>query len=145
LRRLVDEPRITIKIHGDVEPDVSSRLETLIADTGYDGLIVLNADNEMKIGDCHLEWSCGGAERNTAGLWQEIDNIIARNFAGDLMTAPEPEEAKEDNQDDATDESVPDQTSENIPETGEISEIVEVENDVSSAIPEPDLTPKTDV
>jgi len=92
LPRLIDEPLITVRIHGDVEVDINSRVELLSSNSGFAGHIVVRPDNDLEIGDCRLEWSCGGAERNTTALWREIDAIIARNFAKDLVSPPEESE-----------------------------------------------------
>ncbi len=86
LPRIIDEPRVTARVHGDLESRVGSLLETLVAETGFTGQIIVNSDNGLNIGDCRLEWSCGGAERNTAALWRDIDDIITRNFDRELVT-----------------------------------------------------------
>ena len=89
LPRLIDEPRITVRVHGNVEADITSRLETLTSNLGYEGVIAVNPDSDLDIGDCRLEWSCGGAERNTKALWRDIDDILTRNFHKPLETQPD--------------------------------------------------------
>ena len=128
LPRLIDEPRITIRIHGDVESEVKSRLETLISNTGFTGQVVVSADNGLEIGDCRLEWSCGGAERNTAALWQEIDSIVARNFDQELVS-----QAQE------VDQEIQDQG----PATPTENQQTDIEQSADPSI-EPDQPPTTD-
>jgi len=102
LPRLIDEPLITIRVHDDVEAAVNSRIEQLSAESGFTGRIIVKPDNGLKTGDCKLEWSCGGAERNTIALWHEIDAIIARNLNKDLVAPPEEPEDVPQNPDEET-------------------------------------------
>ena len=139
LPRLIDEPVITLRIHSDVEADINSRIEPLRASSGYTGLFVVKPDQDLEIGDCRLEWSCGGAERNSTALWRDIDAIIARNFDKALVTPPEditpPEELEDIAQ--SPDEAMPDLPSpepEQTPGSGEPEEAQPEElKDVSGA------------
>ncbi len=152
LPRIIDEPRLTVRVHGDVEADVNSRLETLAANAGFEGLVVVNPDNELDIGDCRLEWSCGGAERNAEALWRDIDGIIARNFDKELMT--QPEQAIEEVQDEISEAAVPDQAGEILSEPADTIENEGAEDEIMSASlaseddpdpsSNPDLPPTTD-
>lgn len=110
LPRLIDEPRITVRVHGDMESGVTSHLEKLIGDIGFAGQVAISPDTELEISDCRLDWSCGGADRNTTALWAEIDAIIARNFDKDLLTPPEEtpvEEGIEDIHEEVAQEDIP--------------------------------------
>ena len=43
-------------------------------------------DGSIEEGDCQIEWESGGASRNVASMWQEIDEILNRNLGGDWAT-----------------------------------------------------------
>ena len=88
LPRIMKEPRITIRIHGDIESEINSRLDNLVKSADFQGVITVLPDNDVEIGDCKLEWSCGGAERNSEALWREVDGVIARHVGEDLETPP---------------------------------------------------------
>jgi len=105
LPRLIEEPRITVRLHGNVEAGITSRLESLTGKLGYHGVISVYPDSDITIGDCRLEWSCGGADRNTKALWREVDDIIARNFHKALETP-----LMDMGEDEASDETATDAT-----------------------------------
>jgi flagellar assembly protein FliH len=46
--------------------------------TGFEGKLVYAADPRIAFGDCRVEWGDGGAERDQARLWEEVDSVVAR-------------------------------------------------------------------
>lgn len=76
LERVMDEPRIVIHVNPELRDHLSGRIQELQQRSGFDGKLVLLADPGTAFGDCRLEWAEGGAERNTAALWHQIDGII---------------------------------------------------------------------
>ncbi len=85
LGRVAEEPRIVVRVSGEDLPGLRGRLDSIVAAGGFGGRIVLLADPEMKAGDCRVEWADGGAERDGARLWREIDaaidNIVVKTEA----------------------------------------------------------------
>ena len=89
LRTLRDEPKVTIWVSEDARDAVAGRVDAMTADAGYEGKVIVLGDSDRAEGGCRLEWSDGGAERDTDAMWQEIDTIIARNVGSDAPeTAP---------------------------------------------------------
>ena len=78
LGRLHDEPRIVIRIADPLLDAVNLRVKTLAEKAGFEGKIVLIAQGDLQIGDVRVEWADGGAERDGAAFWREIDAIIER-------------------------------------------------------------------
>lgn len=87
LARLRDEPRIVIRIADPLLDAINQRLKSLAEKAGFEGKIVLIAQEDLQIGDVRIEWADGGAERDGAALWREIDAIIER-----VMGMPRPAE-----------------------------------------------------
>ena len=78
LERLRDEPRVVIRC-ADADLDaLRERAEHATARSGFEGKLVFLADERLASGDLRVEWADGGAERDQARLWQEIDAVIAR-------------------------------------------------------------------
>jgi flagellar assembly protein FliH len=78
LERLRDEPRVVVRCaDGDLDA-LRERAEQSTARGGFQGKIVFLADERLAPGDLRVEWADGGAERDQAALWQEIDAVIAR-------------------------------------------------------------------
>lgn len=80
LEKVMDEPKITIHVAEELRPGLEQRIDSLIK--GYEGKLKVLGDGGMALGDCRIEWSEGGAERNTDAMWKEIDLIIERNIDG---------------------------------------------------------------
>ncbi len=81
MQRVLDEPRVVIRVNGALRDSLAEHIEALTAGSGHEGKVTLLADDEVPVGDCRVVWVDGGAERNTAAMWQEIDAIIERNIA----------------------------------------------------------------
>ena len=76
MTRLRDEPRIVVRVCDALLDTVKKRVVTLANDTGFEGKIVFLAEESMGSGDVRIEWADGGAERDTARIWQDIDEAI---------------------------------------------------------------------
>lgn len=80
LLRLIEEPRVVIRVNPDLLEALGERVDGLKAGAGYEGRIVLKEDTALPYGDCRMEWGDGSAERNVAALWQSIDDIVNGNL-----------------------------------------------------------------
>lgn len=81
LREALHEPRVAVRVPDAVFEPLRGRLDALAAAAGFDGKIVVLADETMQGADCRVEWADGGAERDEARLWREIDAAVERNLA----------------------------------------------------------------
>ena len=81
LGHLRDEPRVVVRVCDELLDPLNERLGGLAADCGYDGKIVLLAEEALLPGDAKVEWAAGGAERDSARLWRQVDDIVARAAA----------------------------------------------------------------
>jgi len=80
LERLRDEPRVVIRCADEDLDALRERVEQSAAKGGYEGKLVFLADERLAPGDLRIEWADGGAERDQAALWKEIDAVIARTL-----------------------------------------------------------------
>lgn len=81
---VTDEPRIIMHVNEQLRDSLAARLDALGERYGFTDKVILRADPEIPLGDCRVEWSTGGSERNTADLWRDIDEIIAHNLGTDV-------------------------------------------------------------
>ncbi|MCB9958582.1 MAG: hypothetical protein H6843_08280 [Rhodospirillaceae bacterium] len=80
LEEMIDEPRLVIRVSDEMLDIVRARLDTLVAESGFEGAIVCMADPAMGPSDCRVDWADGGAERLSARLWEEVEATIGRFF-----------------------------------------------------------------
>lgn len=87
LAQLRDEQRMVIRVADELLDPLHERLGDLSADCGFEGKIVLLAEEAFLPGDARVEWADGGAERDSARLWREVDEIVARATTFGTATA----------------------------------------------------------
>lgn len=78
LARLHDEPRIVVRVADATLDALRPRLDALAASIGFTGRIIAIGDPALPAGDARIEWADGGAERDSARAWADIDSHIAR-------------------------------------------------------------------
>lgn len=76
LRRLEVEPRVVIRVTDEMIDPLRERLPDLAEGNGFDGKLVLVPDGELNQGSVRIEWASGGAECDSARVWQELQTLI---------------------------------------------------------------------
>ncbi len=99
LEHLLEEPIVTLYLNSALLAPFEERMEALKTQAGFKGEVKVKAGEDVAPGDCRIEWSGGGAKRDSDELWQKIDEIVERNLSGEPQEAeaapeaPEPETA----------------------------------------------------
>ncbi len=118
MERVVKQPRLVIAVDEKLHRPLAERIDAVIAKSDYEGKVELALDAELAFGDCRIEWDDGGAERNVAEIWRDIDDIVRRNLGVGAEGAEPPPprdddgeadgagEAKQDGPDDPQDQPV---------------------------------------
>lgn len=90
---VLGEPKLLIRVHSMIVEDIQSQLTEVFTRAGFQGTYLVVADYELQPGDCRVEWSGGGAERNEGRIWREIERIIgdAVGTFDESKTVAEPE------------------------------------------------------
>ena len=81
LPKLMDEPRIVVRVHATQMEELRDKMDELAAKGGFSGDIILLADDELTEADCRVEWADGGAEKSTADTWAEIETSIDNHLS----------------------------------------------------------------
>lgn len=76
LPKLMDEPRVVIRIHATLMDQLRGTIDTLAAKSGFAGDIILLPEDDFSETDCRIEWADGGAEQSSAALWADIDKTL---------------------------------------------------------------------
>lgn len=85
--RIMEEPKVKIHVNDGLAEALSDRIDSLKAGRSHQGEVMVSGDPDIALGDCLIEWTTGGIERNSAALWREIDNIVDRNLENPLADA----------------------------------------------------------
>ncbi|MFQ5785219.1 MAG: hypothetical protein ACE5H8_10405 [Alphaproteobacteria bacterium] len=83
LAQLIDEPRVVVRLPDALLDEIKTHIDQLAAASGFEGRVILMADQSLADGACRMEWADGGVERDTEAVWREIEAGIAR-----LLDAP---------------------------------------------------------
>jgi len=78
---VLDEPRIIVRVVPSLVDPVRERLEAQAGLHGFEGRVVVQADPRLPPGDCRVEWTDGGAERDQARLIADIEAAVERALA----------------------------------------------------------------
>ncbi len=82
LSRVIDEPRVVIRVHNDLLDTLQSRMSSVTEQCGFPGSVILLSEPDIQIPDCRIEWADGGAEFDNDAILTEIDELIERYRAG---------------------------------------------------------------
>lgn len=78
LPHVLDQPRLIVRAPRQYTEALGERLEVLAAANGFEGKLILMPGDDFGPADCRVEWTDGGAERDTGRVWRDINAIIAR-------------------------------------------------------------------
>ena len=79
--QVLDEPRIMVRVSQALAEPLRARLDEVADAHGFEGRVVLQPDARLPSGDCRIEWTDGGAQRDQARLASEIEATIERALA----------------------------------------------------------------
>jgi len=82
LSRVLDEPRVVIRVHNDILDTLQDRMSSVTDGCGFPGSVILLSEPDMEIADCRIEWADGGADCSIGPVLAEIDTMIERYRAG---------------------------------------------------------------
>lgn len=83
-----DEPRIAITVptlHLEV---LRAKIETLAAQKGFAGQVILLSDDALSLSDCRIEWADGGTERVYERLFSQIESAFTKAISAADASSP---------------------------------------------------------
>jgi flagellar assembly protein FliH len=81
LTSLKQEPRLVAYVNPAQLDALQARLAELTGASGFEGRVVLIADEKMAESDCRVEWADGGVERDSGQIWRAIEETLTRYLA----------------------------------------------------------------
>jgi hypothetical protein len=79
------EPRVVVRVSEENVAGLQLHIESLAG--GFDGEIVLLADDQLPATDCHVMWADGGSERDVQRTRSEIDKAVEQITANGIASA----------------------------------------------------------
>ena len=73
LDNLRTEPRFTVKVASGLAEALKQEIEALAQSRGFEGRVLVAAEESLKPGDCRIEWSQGGMIRSADEIWRAIE------------------------------------------------------------------------
>lgn len=89
LKIVVGNPTLTVTVHPSVAEALEARLTASFAGNNDAGEVIILSDEALAPADCRITWENGGAERNTKGLWYEVESALIATMRDDGAPAIE--------------------------------------------------------
>jgi flagellar assembly protein FliH len=80
-RQLVSAPHVVVRLPEDIYEHAQGKLNEIARSRGFEGRLMTVADAALPPGDCRIEWSDGGINRDRAATETAITEAVARYVA----------------------------------------------------------------
>jgi flagellar assembly protein FliH len=81
LGHLVKTPHVVVRIGPEAYEATKAKLDEIAQARGFEGRLVVLAEQDLAPGDCRIEWADGGVTRDRAATLATIDDAVARYVA----------------------------------------------------------------
>ncbi len=80
MEKVLNDSPVVVRVNPELRGPLAERIDGHTAGTAAEGRVTVSGDADLPVGDCRMEWRDGGAERDAAAMWKDIDAIIERNM-----------------------------------------------------------------
>jgi flagellar assembly protein FliH len=80
-QHLVKTPHVVVRVGPAIYEIAKDKLEAIAQARGFEGRLVVMAEDGLAAGDCRIEWADGGLARDEAATLAVIDDAVARYVA----------------------------------------------------------------
>lgn len=84
-RQIVTTPHIVVRVSVDIHEIAKAKLEEIAASRGFEGRLMVLADEALAAGDCRIEWSEGGINRDREATLNTINEAVSRYVAARIV------------------------------------------------------------
>jgi flagellar assembly protein FliH len=85
-RQLVATPQISVRIGAEIFETAKAKLEEIASARGFEGRLLVQSDETVAPGDCHIEWADGGVKRDWSDALAAINEAVDRYIAARIST-----------------------------------------------------------
>ena len=86
---LAEEPRVVVRVDGDVLDAIKTRIDPMISASAFSGDVAVIADPALAASDCTVEWADGGIRHDPSRVWGEIEEILQTYLQAPETDTPE--------------------------------------------------------
>lgn len=94
LPRVIDEPRVVIRVHNDLLDPLKQHLSSITSQCGFPGSVILLSEPDLQVPDCRIEWADGGADYSGEEILSDIDELIDQYRASIGAETADPDSAE---------------------------------------------------
>jgi flagellar assembly protein FliH len=80
-QHLVKTPHVVVRVGPAIYEIAKDKLDAIAQARGFEGRLVVMAEDGLAAGDCRIEWADGGVARDEAATLATIDDAVARYVA----------------------------------------------------------------
>ena len=103
---------IVFHVSDQIKADVEKKISEMAELSGRDIEFKVVGSSDTVLGDCKIEWSGGGLERDQNQMWNEIDEIIERNIGSIASPSDDGSDDSGNNNSDEQKQSINDEADE---------------------------------
>ena len=71
-----DEPRLVVTVHDTVLESLRGKIDDIARNSGYQGQVIMIADDNISPHDCRIEWADGGLEKDFDKIFQAVEQAF---------------------------------------------------------------------
>jgi hypothetical protein len=75
-----EEPKLVVRTHAMIADATQEKLDEVCKTSNFNGTMTVVPDYELQPGDCRVEWSGGGADRDEQQIWADIRALVTENL-----------------------------------------------------------------
>ena len=88
LPRIAEMPKVSVRVAEALVAPLAERLSDVAGTAGFPGVVETIGDAGIAEGDCHIDWLRGGALRDAAALWREVNALFGETLGAIAIDPP---------------------------------------------------------
>lgn len=80
-RQIVTTPHIVVRLPAEIHDSAKDKLEEIARARGFEGRLMVVPDETLAAGDCRIEWSEGGINRDREATLAAVNEAVGRYVA----------------------------------------------------------------
>ena len=87
ISQILAQPKITIFVNANIAGPLGEKIQSFLAERGYDGIASVLEDPSLPMSGCRIQWQDGEALRNPEAELRDIEQIISSSLNDQNLVA----------------------------------------------------------